>query len=52
MDHQIQAAQEMARFLGETTARTEELVRNIQSMASDKPRQSGDHWLWDTDTST
>jgi iron only hydrogenase large subunit-like protein/uncharacterized Fe-S cluster-containing protein len=50
IEHQIQASQEMARFLGETTARTEELVRNIQSMASEKPRQSGDHWQWDAET--
>jgi hypothetical protein len=49
IEHQIQASQEMAQFLGETTARTEELVRNIQSMASEKPRQSGDHLQWDSE---
>ncbi len=51
MEHQVQAAQEMARFLGESTARSEELLRNIQSMASDKLKLPGDNWLWDTGTS-
>ncbi len=52
LEHQVQAAQEMAQFLGESTARSEELVRNIQSMASEKPKLPGDHWLWDTDQRT
>jgi iron only hydrogenase large subunit-like protein/uncharacterized Fe-S cluster-containing protein len=52
MEHQIQAAQEMAKFLGESTAETEDLVRNLMSIASEKTPESGDHWLWDTDTST
>jgi iron only hydrogenase large subunit-like protein len=52
MEHQVRAAQEMAQYLGESTARSEELLRNIQSMAADKPREGGDHWLWDTDTTT
>lgn len=52
LEHQVAMAQELATFLGESTARSEELVRNIQSMASEKPKEPGDNWLWDTDTST
>ncbi len=51
MEHQIKAAQEMAQFLGESTARSEELVRNILSMANDKPIENGGEAPWDTGTS-
>ena len=51
MEHQIKAAQEMAQFLGESTARSEELVRNILSMANDKPIEDGGEAPWDTGTS-
>lgn len=52
LEHQVQVAQDMAQFLGESTAQSEELVRNLVSIATDRPRQSGDNWLWDTDIST
>lgn len=36
LDHQIAAAQQLTRYLGETTARGEELVRNLLELADDQ----------------
>ncbi len=45
MEHQVLVAQQMAQFLGESTARSEELVRNLINLATEKPKTPGDHWM-------
>jgi PAS domain-containing protein len=52
MEHQTQMAQQMAQYLGESSAQSEELLRNIVSIVREKPKAAGDHWLWGTDTTT
>lgn len=46
LDHQIRMAQGIAKYIGESTARTEELVHDILNLASD--RQEG---IWEASTS-
>ncbi|MFP4105444.1 MAG: [Fe-Fe] hydrogenase large subunit C-terminal domain-containing protein [Phycisphaerae bacterium] len=65
LDHQVQMAQTMARFLGESTAHGEELVEKLmlltrkENPAADTPekpapkpaKRKSKSWLWDTYTS-
>ena len=54
LDHQITMAQELAKFLGESTARGEDLVENLIKLTDDeqKTKQNGkNNWLRDTYTS-
>jgi uncharacterized Fe-S cluster-containing protein len=37
LDHQIRMAQGIAKYLGESTAQSEELVQNILDLAGDNP---------------
>lgn len=46
LDHQIRMAQNIAKTIGESTARTEELVQNILSQASDRQEN-----IWEPFTS-
>ena len=53
MDHQIDMAQQLARLLGENTAKGEELVENLIQITSGeniKKSGSGKDWLWNTYT--
>ena len=54
LEHQIGMAQRMAQFLGESTARGEQLVENLMEMTGGdqgKPEPGeGSDWLWDTYT--
>ncbi|HEX7491788.1 MAG TPA: [Fe-Fe] hydrogenase large subunit C-terminal domain-containing protein [Candidatus Limnocylindrales bacterium] len=54
LDHQIAMAQQMAEFLGESTARGEVLVESLLTLAGE-PRNPGDDpikkWRWTTSTS-
>ncbi|MBX7257252.1 MAG: 4Fe-4S binding protein [Candidatus Hydrogenedentes bacterium] len=45
MEHQVLMAQQLAQFLGESTARSEELLRNMINLAAEKPKKAGDHWM-------
>ncbi|MEQ8222719.1 MAG: [Fe-Fe] hydrogenase large subunit C-terminal domain-containing protein [Candidatus Eremiobacterota bacterium] len=47
LEHQINMAQELAKFLGESTARGEELVQNLVRLAEEKEDQKKDRWLKD-----
>lgn len=40
LDHQLQMAQKMAQFLGESTARGEELVENLMKLTGEAPKKS------------
>jgi len=40
LDHQVRMAQEMARFLGASTAQSEELVRNMLLLAEARREQA------------
>jgi uncharacterized Fe-S cluster-containing protein len=51
MEHQILMAQKMAQFLGESTARGEELVRNMLMLVADPKSEKDNRWLWDMYTS-
>ncbi len=54
MNHQIDMAQQLAKLLGEYTAKGEALVDNLLKFTEDKTkeRKSGDkNWLWDIYTS-
>lgn len=51
LEHQINMAQKMAQFLGESTARGEELVKNLLKFASDNPGANREPRRWDTSTS-
>lgn len=51
LEHQVQMAQEIARQLGQSTARGEELVRNLLRLTCEKSNDSGKDWLWDIFTS-
>lgn len=51
LEHQVQMAQKMAQFLGESTARGEDLVRNMIMLVSDAKGEKDNHWLWDMYTS-
>ena len=54
LDHQVAIAQQLAQFLGESTAKGEILVENLVKLA-DKPRNPGNDpvkkWRWNTSTS-
>lgn len=54
LDHQVAIAQQLAQFLGESTAKGEVLVENLLKLA-DKPREPGNdpvkRWRWNTSTS-
>jgi len=46
LEHQINVAQEMAKFLGESTARGEELVENLMSLVSEQPEKEKNKRGW------
>lgn len=48
LDHQITMAQELAKFLGQSAARGEELVENLLKIAGDEENRNGERNLWDT----
>jgi PAS domain S-box-containing protein len=54
LDHQVAIAQQLAQFLGESTAKGEILVENLVKLA-DKPHNPGNDpvkkWRWNTSTS-
>lgn len=54
LDHQVAIAQQLAQFLGESTAKGEILVENLVKLA-DKPQNPGNDpvkkWRWNTSTS-
>ena len=54
LEHQVSMAQQMAQFLGESTAKGEMLVENLVKLA-DKPQTAGNDpvkkWRWNTSTS-
>lgn len=48
LDHQINFAQQMARFLGENTAKGEKLVDNLMKLSGDSEKSNGGNkWLRD-----
>ncbi len=53
IEHQVEMAQRIAKFLGESTAKSEELVENILKLSEDpkKVKGNGKNWLWDIYTS-
>ena len=51
MEHQIDMSQQMARLLGETTARGEALVRTLLELAGARRDEKGPDWAQDTYTS-
>jgi PAS domain S-box-containing protein len=54
LDHQIHMAENLAKFLGESTAKGEDLVEKLMLLAeekSDAPGKKSDTWLRDTYTS-
>jgi len=51
MEHQVDMAQQMARLLGETTARGEALVKTLLKLAGAERDDKGPDWLRDTYTS-
>ncbi len=54
LDHQIGMAQQLAKLLGENTAKGEELVENLLKLTQDEKMKNianKKNWLWDTYTS-
>lgn len=51
LEHQVQMAQRMAQFLGESTAKGEDLVRHLLRLVSDPKGEKDNRWLWDIYTS-
>jgi len=54
LEHQINMAQKLAKFLGESTAKGEELLENLIKITEDEQRSnstSKSKWLWDIYTS-
>ena len=54
LDHQIEMAQNLAKLLGESTAKGEELVENLFKLTQEEKIKSvgrKKNWLWDTYTS-
>ncbi len=53
LNHQIEMAQKLAKYLGESTAQGELLVNNLMKIVEDKNRSKikNDRWLWDIYTS-
>ncbi len=54
LDHQIEMAQQLAKLLGENTAKGEELVENLLKLTQDEKMKNianKKNWLWDTYTS-
>jgi iron only hydrogenase large subunit-like protein/uncharacterized Fe-S cluster-containing protein len=52
LDHQVEMAQALAKLLGESTAKGEELVDNLLKLTQDEKikKLSNKNWLWDTNT--
>jgi len=53
LEHQLSMAQKMAQFLGESTARGEQLVEHLMELTGEdeeKRSSEGSDWLWDTYT--
>ena len=53
LDHQIAMAQNLAKYLGESTAKGEELVENLIELTEDEEKKnlgSKKNWLWNTRT--
>ncbi len=52
LDHQIEMAQALAKLLGESTAKGEELVENLLKLTQDEKIKNlrSKNWLWDTNT--
>ncbi len=48
LEHQRRMAQDMARFLGESTARGEALLKKLMTLVGDKGNGKKENWLWDT----
>ncbi|MGD8452571.1 MAG: [Fe-Fe] hydrogenase large subunit C-terminal domain-containing protein [Phycisphaerae bacterium] len=51
MEHQVDMSQQIAKLLGETTARGEALVRSLLRLAGAQHNDKGPDWLQDTYTS-
>ena len=54
LEHQIEMAQQLAKLLGESTAKGESLVENLLKITQDEKMQNYSrkkNWLWDTRTS-
>ncbi|HQP38647.1 MAG TPA: (Fe-S)-binding protein, partial [Polyangiaceae bacterium] len=54
LEHQIEMAQQLTRYLGESTAKGETLLQNLLKVARDPAEERGDEtmkWLWDIYTS-
>jgi iron only hydrogenase large subunit-like protein len=54
LEHQIEMAQKLAKFLGESTAKGESLVESLMSLTEDEEKKKDSprkNWLWDTYTS-
>ncbi|HOA72239.1 MAG TPA: [Fe-Fe] hydrogenase large subunit C-terminal domain-containing protein [Phycisphaerae bacterium] len=51
LEHQITMAQQIARLLGESTAKGEQLVRHLLMYASDPPASKDKPWVWDMQVS-
>lgn len=54
LDHQIEMAQQLAKLLGENTAKGEELVENLLKLTEDEKMKNiagKKNWLWDIYTS-
>lgn len=54
LNHQIEMAQQLAKLLGENTAKGEELVENLLRLTQDEKMKSiasKKNWSWDTSTS-
>jgi iron only hydrogenase large subunit-like protein len=51
LEHQIEMAQKLAKFLGESTAKGESLVDSLMSLTEDEEKKKESprkNWLWDT----
>ncbi len=51
LEHQVTMAQQIAKLLGESTAKGEQLVRHLLLYASDPPASKDKPWMWDMQTS-
>lgn len=52
LNHQIEMAQKIAKYLGESAAKGEELVENLMRFSEDKTKKrNSSEWLWDIYTS-
>jgi len=46
LEHQVTMAQELAKFLGENTAKGEELVENLMKLTDDEEKRTGERGKW------